>query len=156
MTTWRKYARPRRRGVAAVEFAVIFPVLMILAFGLWEYGRLVEVQQVLSNAAREGGRMAATGHKSNTEVKQHVRMYLDAQGLNTTGMSDPEVTNLTSAERSDPRDAEQLDRFRVRVNFPTANCRWFFFRYTSANMMAEAIFVSLHDVPVALPSEEIP
>jgi hypothetical protein len=83
-------------------------------------------------------------------------MYLQAQGLNTTGMSDPEVINLTSDERSDPRDAEQLDRFLIRVHFPTANCRWFFFRFTSANMLAESLFVSLVDVPVALPSEEIP
>jgi Flp pilus assembly protein TadG len=156
MAPRRKHARHCRRGVAAVEFALVLPILMILAFGLWEYGRLVEVQQILSNAAREGGRLAAVGSKSTSEVQEHVRMYLDAQGLNTAGMPTPEVTNLTSSDRNDPREAEQLDRFRIRVFFPTANCRWFFFRYTSANMMAESLFVSLHDVPVALPSEEIP
>jgi len=156
MATRRKHARVSRRGVAAVEFAIVFPILMLLAFGLWEYGRLIQVQQILTNSAREGGRLAAIGSKSTAEVQAHVRMYLQAQGLDTTGMSDPEVTNLTSDERPDPRDAEQLDQFLVRVNYPTANCRWFFFSFTSATMTAEQIFVSLADVPVALPSEEIP
>ena len=45
--------RPRlRRGAAAVEFAVILPVLMIFLLGTWELGRLVQVYAILSHAAR--------------------------------------------------------------------------------------------------------
>jgi hypothetical protein len=145
-----------RRGVAAVEFAVCLPILMIVLFGLWEYGRLLQVQQGLSNAAREGARQAAIGDKSIAQIQAHVRTYLATEGLDTTGMPDPEVINLTSTERPDPRDAEQLDRLLVRVRFPTANGRWFFFTFGRSHMVAESIFVSLADVPVAIPSEEIP
>jgi hypothetical protein len=129
---------------------------MIVLFGLWEYGRLLQVQQGLSNAAREGARQAAIGAKSIAQVQQHVRTYLASEGLDTTGMPDPEVINLTSDQRPDPRDAQQLDRLLVRVRFPTANGRWFFFTFSRSHMVAESIFVSLADVPVALPSEEIP
>lgn len=148
--------RARPTGAAAVEFAVTLPVIVSLLFGTWEYGRLIQVQQALSNAAREGARQAAIGTKSIAEVQNHVRLYLQSEGLDTTGMPDPEVINLTSSERPDPRDAEQLDRLLVRVQYPTANCRWVYHSFSRAMMVAESTFVSLADVPVALPSEEIP
>ena len=45
-----------RSGVAAVETAVVLPILVVLLLGLWDIGRMIEAQQVLSNAAREGAR----------------------------------------------------------------------------------------------------
>lgn len=47
------------RGTAAVEFALIVPVLILLVLGLVEYGRVYSVQISLSNAAREGARTMA-------------------------------------------------------------------------------------------------
>ncbi len=47
------------RGAAAVEFALILPVLILLVLGLMEYGRVYNVQVSLSNAAREGARTMA-------------------------------------------------------------------------------------------------
>lgn len=48
----------RRRGAATVEFAmVVIPVLMFL-FGIFEFGRLAMVTQLMNNAAREGTRYA--------------------------------------------------------------------------------------------------
>ncbi len=42
--------RPQsRRGIAAVEFAVCLPVLITLLFGIWEAGRLAEIQQLVAN-----------------------------------------------------------------------------------------------------------
>ncbi len=50
-----------RRGVAAVETAVVLPFMMLLLFGIWEVGQLLNVTQMVSNSAREGARLAATG-----------------------------------------------------------------------------------------------
>ena len=50
--------RKKRRGAAAVEFAVVAPIFLLLVFGMIEYGRMVMVQQVLTNASREGARCA--------------------------------------------------------------------------------------------------
>lgn len=44
------------RGAAAVEFALVLPVLVLLIMGLLEFSRLYNVQISLSNAAREGAR----------------------------------------------------------------------------------------------------
>ena len=42
-----------------VEFALVFPIFMLLLFGLIDGGRLVYQHSVLSQAAREGARLAA-------------------------------------------------------------------------------------------------
>jgi Flp pilus assembly protein TadG len=41
------------------------PLILSIVAGLWEVGRVVEVQQLLANAAREAGRQAATGQYTN-------------------------------------------------------------------------------------------
>jgi Flp pilus assembly protein TadG len=52
--------RPRGdRGAAAVEFALVLPVLLILVLGIIEFGRAYNVQTTLSAAAREGVRVMA-------------------------------------------------------------------------------------------------
>ena len=46
-------------GVAAVEFALILPLLMMIVFGIINYGILLYDQAVITNAAREGARWGA-------------------------------------------------------------------------------------------------
>ena len=53
-----KYRGRRRRGAAAVETAIIMVPLLMLLFGVFEYGRLLMDLNVLNNAAREGCRYA--------------------------------------------------------------------------------------------------
>jgi Flp pilus assembly protein TadG len=65
-----------RRAVAAVEFAFLAPVLITLLFGVWEVGRMIQMYQIVSNAAREGGRQAATAKYTNPQVQQTVLNYL--------------------------------------------------------------------------------
>ena len=48
-----------RNGVAAVEFALLLPVLLIIVFGIINYGTLLYNQAVITNAAREGARWGA-------------------------------------------------------------------------------------------------
>ena len=43
-------------GAAVVEFALILPILILLLFGVIEFGTLMYNQQVLTNASREGAR----------------------------------------------------------------------------------------------------
>ncbi|MBB0991496.1 pilus assembly protein [Dietzia sp. SLG510A3-30A2] len=49
----------RDRGSAAVEFALVLPILLLLAIGILEFGRAYHVQTTLSNAARDGVRVMA-------------------------------------------------------------------------------------------------
>ncbi len=74
----RKGANPRRPGTAAVEFAVCLPLLFLIMFGLWEVGRIVEVQQVAWNATREGARDASMGQANLQAVASNLVLYLQS------------------------------------------------------------------------------
>ncbi len=45
------------RGAAAVEMALLLPVLILLLLGVMEFGRAFNTQIVMTNAAREGVRV---------------------------------------------------------------------------------------------------
>jgi hypothetical protein len=88
----------RRRGIAAVEFAVCSPVMVALLCGLWEVGRITEVQQVMWNSAREAARDASLGQDNLLTVANNLLAYLQSaeptafgQGHSTT-MKSPVVT----------------------------------------------------------------
>ncbi|MBM6405978.1 pilus assembly protein [Phycicoccus sp. CSK15P-2] len=49
------------RGAAAVEFALVLPVLVLLMGGIVDYGRYFFTQVQLTNAAREGARAGTVG-----------------------------------------------------------------------------------------------
>jgi TadE-like protein len=51
--------RDRESGQTLVEFAFVLPVFMLVVFGLFDVGRLVYTNATLSQAAREGVRLAA-------------------------------------------------------------------------------------------------
>lgn len=51
----------RDRGAAAVEFALLLPVLLLIVFGIIDFGRALNAQITLTQAAREGARLAALG-----------------------------------------------------------------------------------------------
>ncbi len=50
------------RGTAVVEFAIVAPLLLMLVFGIIDFGRLIETKTVLADAAREGARSGSISH----------------------------------------------------------------------------------------------
>jgi Flp pilus assembly protein TadG len=52
----------RDRGTAAVEFVLVLPVLLLIVFGIIDFGRALNAQIELTGAAREGVRLAALGY----------------------------------------------------------------------------------------------
>jgi hypothetical protein len=112
----RRYnRRPVRRGVAAIELAFVFLLFVIpMMLGIWEVGRLIQVQQIVSNAAREGARISAQGYTldvngNTTQVKTStgpiniqntVYDYLYGAGLTNLQPSDVTVTFAFTTPRT--------------------------------------------------------
>jgi Flp pilus assembly protein TadG len=63
----------REEGVAAVEFAIILPVLCLILFGILEFGRVWSQYQVFEGAAREGARCAAVASTSDCNVQTEIK-----------------------------------------------------------------------------------
>ncbi|MDZ7615745.1 MAG: TadE/TadG family type IV pilus assembly protein [Patescibacteria group bacterium] len=113
-----RFCRINRRGAAAVEFAVIAPVFFLLVFGMIEFGRMIMVQQIITNAAREGARIAvldgATTHGSGG-VANTVDEYLEGAGIRgatVTVIPDP------------PDSAGWGEPVTVTVSIPFSQVSW--------------------------------
>src|SRR5208283_4550851 len=77
-----------RCGIAAVELAVVAPLVLGLLVGLLEVGQIVKVKQIVANAAREGARTASTGLSSYANVQTTVANYLANAGItNQSGLT---------------------------------------------------------------------
>ena len=88
--------RQRRRGAAATEFAIVLPIFFLLIVGILEFGRMIMVQQVLTNAAREGARLACIDGSTESGVQTAVSAFLaNASVTGVTVTCSP--SNLSSA-----------------------------------------------------------
>ncbi len=111
----RTHRRPIRRGVAAIELAFVTMLLVIpLMIGIWEVGRLVQVQQIVSNSAREGARLSAQAFtistsgtttqikamSGTTSVHAAVYDYLYASGLTNLQPGDVTVSFAFTTPRT--------------------------------------------------------
>jgi Flp pilus assembly protein TadG len=54
-----KPAQASERGAAAVEFALVVPILIVMIFGMVDMGMAINAQAIVGNAAREGARAAS-------------------------------------------------------------------------------------------------
>lgn len=83
-------------GIAAVEFALILPVLLLFLFGIIEMGLAWHSKQVVANVCREGARFgtlytATPSADPNGDVETYV-----AQVLNQIGFPASQVVSITS------------------------------------------------------------
>lgn len=70
-----------QKGAALLEAAITIPILLLIAVGIFEFGRAYQTWQVLTNAAREGARMAVLPDPTPGVAEQRVRDYMQAGQL---------------------------------------------------------------------------
>lgn len=145
----RRRSCPARRGVAAIEFGFVTMLFVVpLIIGIWEAGRLIHVQQLVANSAREGARLAAQGFTIKSDgtqvqiqqasgspnVKDAVVDYLRAAGLSNLTSADVTVTFTFKTAKTtapnigsiptEPYLGEKGETFTVYVSVPWNKVRW--------------------------------
>ena len=74
-----------RRGQALTEFALILPILLLIVFGVFDFGRAIFAYNNVANAAREAGRTAI--------INQRLAIIRARAAKEATGLGLPK-TNL--------------------------------------------------------------
>jgi PKD repeat protein len=81
----RWLGRPKSRGQALVEFAVILPIAMLLLLIAIDLGRLFASYVQITNAAREGASYAAGNPTDNSGIAAHAGYEANSQGQQGEG-----------------------------------------------------------------------
>ncbi len=101
-----------QRGAALIETAITIPLVLLVSVAIFEFGRAYQTWQVLTNAAREGARVAVLEAYTDDMVRARVRQYMIAGSLPAAS------TAAIAIDRNEPFMAGSASR--VTVNYPFA------------------------------------
>jgi Flp pilus assembly protein TadG len=91
-----------------------------MVFGMIEFGRVIMVQQVLTNGVREGARYAVLDGSTSALAKQKVADYLSSAGVSGATVS---VRNSSGAE-VEPSTIGYGESVIVNVQIPFSSVGW--------------------------------
>jgi Flp pilus assembly protein TadG len=102
------------RGAALIEMALTLPLLLLLSISVFEFGRAFQTWQVLTNATREGARVAVLPGTSDDAVSTRVQDYLEAGQLPSASFASILITRDVTISIG----GTDTSASRVTVNYP--------------------------------------
>jgi Flp pilus assembly protein TadG len=69
-------------GAELIEFSLTLPLLLLIVLGIIEFGLMFREYEVVTNAAREGARIAILPSYTDADVRARIDDYLGTAGLN--------------------------------------------------------------------------
>jgi Flp pilus assembly protein TadG len=102
------------RGTALLETALTLPLILLVSVGIFEFGRAYQMEQVLTNAAREGARVAVLPGSTADDVKSRVVSYLNSGQVPNASTASVVVTPNVSIAIG----AGTASGSKVTVNYP--------------------------------------
>ena len=102
-----------------MEFAIVAPLFFTFILGFIELGRGFMVQHLMTNAARQGCRVAVIEGKTNTDVTNAVVSVLGGEGISGDAVS-VQVNDGTANAST----AQSGDEISVTVSIPTSTVSW--------------------------------
>ncbi|SHI69267.1 TadE/TadG family type IV pilus assembly protein [Desulfofundulus thermosubterraneus] len=100
------------RGQAMVELAIVLPVVILILMGIFEFGRVFYAYQMVTNASREGARLAALG-RPDSEVVERATAAAGPVGTLEVSISPPPGTR----SRGTPVTVTVSTRVEVSIPF---------------------------------------
>jgi Flp pilus assembly protein TadG len=111
-----------RRGAALVEAALVLPLFVTVTLGIVEFGRGMMVAQLVTNAAREGARLAMFDGSSNSDVETTIRDFLTDAADVSDGDVSITITIAPAPGNDDPANqvlsAGTRDLITITVSIP--------------------------------------
>lgn len=92
----RRCLRSDSRGSELIELALTLPILLFVLAGIVDFGLLFQRYEVVTNAAREGARVAVLPNYTAADAQARVQSYLTVSGL-TPPATPPTVVYSTQA-----------------------------------------------------------
>ena len=90
-----KRRRNGERGVNLIEFALVFPLLLMTVLGIVDFAFVLHHTEVLTNAAREGARVATLPGYGVPDVQNRVNEFVQVAGLVATPTVTVTATDIT-------------------------------------------------------------
>jgi Flp pilus assembly protein TadG len=119
----KRLRKSSRMGTTIVEAAFVLPLLLLLVLGGLEYGWLFFNVQQITNAARQGARVACLPDATDSQVQAVIAGILDRAKLQQYGPT-VEINMSDLVEWPDPENPNQnivRGAVTVRITIPTAN-----------------------------------
>jgi hypothetical protein len=73
-------------GAALVELAIILPVLLLLTFGVFEFGRAIQAKNIITGMSREGANLAARTQETPQTIMDAIASTADPLDMGANGM----------------------------------------------------------------------
>src|SRR5688572_9480173 len=102
-----------QRGAALLETAITIPLVLLIAVSIFEFGRAYQTWQILTNAAREGARVAVISENTDAQVTSMVRAYMTNGGLPAAASA---TVNINRAQPLAATARVDEDRKSTRLN----------------------------------------
>lgn len=134
------------RGAELIEFALVFPLLLMVVLGIVDFGFLFHRMEVITNAAREGARIAVLPGYDTADVRARVQDYVNTGGVPTTSSpANPQVLVDMAFSIPMPAGTAPMSGKRVEViythqySFIGPIAGWFGGSFTSVPIRGVAI-----------------
>jgi Flp pilus assembly protein TadG len=97
------------QGAALLEAAITVPIILLISVGIFEFGRAYQTWQVLTNAAREGARIAVLTGTTDAAVTTRVRNYMQSGSLPNYATATVTITRNVALTGPDTGSSIQID-----------------------------------------------
>jgi Flp pilus assembly protein TadG len=104
------------RGAVLIETAFVLPLMLLVCVGIFEFGRAFQHWQIVTNAAREGARIAVLPGMDDEKVTARVRTYLQAGALEHWETTEVGIDRNTQVSIG----ADTVTASNVTVEYPFA------------------------------------
>src|SRR6185369_3492982 len=98
---WRGRLAKGELGAELIEFALVLPLLLLLVLGIVDFGFMFQRLEVVTNAAREGARIAVLPSYDTADVRARVNSYLLEGGVPIVAGTNP-VVNVNTVPLASP------------------------------------------------------